>query len=340
MPVRDFVDGKGRTRYCVEFEARGHRVFRRLPPGAKKGQATALEARLRHQLIDQAVVGVRPDPPLVKAIDEWLEEEVKGRKSEAETRSKAGVVKAAVDGLRVSEILGAVKLVGARVRGEGRPAPATVNRRRCILKAVARFAFDKGWLAENVSRKIKLLPGEVARQRVVTAREIERLIRHAEGFEAKAFIAFGAYACLRQGEVMALQPPDVRGAITVREAKTGSPRVVPIVPQLRPYLKAVPFRAHVRTLYAAFEAARDAAGLDGLVYHDLRRSGATILINSGEVTLEVVRKILGHKSVVTTLKVYALVLDRTAARAMRRGFKPINIPSGRRARKTKEAVNA
>ena len=78
MPVRSFKDAQGRKRYAVEFEQRGHRVFRRLPPGATKEQAGKLETRLKHELIDQAVVGERPNVPLTMAIDTWLAEAVTG----------------------------------------------------------------------------------------------------------------------------------------------------------------------------------------------------------------------------------------------------------------------
>lgn len=57
MAVRTFK-ANGVRRYAVEFEIRGHRIFRRLPAGATKEQAAQLETRLRHEFIDQAVIGI------------------------------------------------------------------------------------------------------------------------------------------------------------------------------------------------------------------------------------------------------------------------------------------
>ena len=318
MGVRDWIDKKKRRRYAVEFEVRGHRVFRRLPPGATKGQAEQLETRLRHEFIDQAVIGKRPSVTIGYAIEEWLSEVVAGRKSEAETKSKAGIVK----GVCGNEPF--VRIAAARAEvirhGKGK-APATINRRLCILKAVAKFGWRKGWSEANESGRIALLSGETPRARHISEAKIRALIAKAPDFESKAFIAFGGYAGLRQGEVMALSPEDVSAArIVVRNGKGGEPRVVPTVAPLRPYLKAVPFTSHKRTLYARFEAARDAAGIPNLVYHDLRRSAATILFNSG-ADITIVARVLGNTPA-TAQKVYAQVLDRTARAAMDRAFRP------------------
>jgi integrase len=323
MGVRPWTDAKKRRRYAVEFEIRGHRVFRRLPAGSTKGQATAYEARLRHDFIDQAVVGQRPNVTIGFAIDEWLEEVVTGRKSEDETKSKAGIVKKACG----NEPFGRIAAARASVikAGKGK-APATINRRLCVLKAVAKFGWRKGWSSENESGKIALLPGEVARARHIPEAKIRALIRKAPDFETKAFIAFAGYAGLRQGEVMALTAQDVSGSrILLADTKTGKARTVPVVAPLRPFLAAIPLTSHKRTLYARFEAARDAAGIRNLVYHDLRRSAATILYNSG-ADITTVAAILGNTPA-TASKVYAQVLDRTAKGAMNRAFPPSGRPS-------------
>jgi integrase len=200
-----------------------------------------------------------------------------------------------------------------------------------VLKSTAKWAWKvKRWTRDNLSAYVQMIDPrkEVIRTRTLSQAEIEALIKKAETFEIKAFIAFGAYAILRQGEVMALTPKDISPDYVRAQSKDGPVRTVPVVPQLRPYLKAVPFTRHKRTLYAGFEAARDAAGFKDVVYHDLRRSGATILLNAG-VPLEVVSALLGHKSLETTRKIYAHVLQPTLQKAMRKGFQPIRIPSGK-----------
>lgn len=322
MAVRKLKSGQ----YVVEFELRGHRVFRRLPAGATKGQAEALDACLRGELIDVAVIGRPPKVSLVHAIEERAKAKGIGEKTEA--GSKVRLVKLALKELKLeSASLFDVQSVADRLtqHWEGL-APATVNRRLCVLKATCRWAWKvKRWTPTNLSAHIELLGGEIARTRALTEPEIAALIKKASDPQTKAFIALGAYALLRQGEVMALGKV-TDGVIRV-QSKRGPVRAIEAVPQLKPYLRYLPLTLHKRTLYGRFEAARDAAKLTDLVYHDLRRSGATILLNRG-VPLEVVAEILGD-SLETTRKHYAHVLNETVRRALRKGFKPIRIPSGK-----------
>lgn len=323
-------------RYVVEFELRGHRVFRRLPTGATKGQAQELETRLRGELIDQSILGRDAVVPLDKAIAGWLEEVVvkPERRDKKETTSKANLVMAEVKGLALTKagIVAAAEKVRqmGRVRGEGAFSPATVNRRLSILKGTAKWAWKvKHWTRENLSPYVILLDKklEKARDRTLDPKTFVRLLKHAPNFESEAFIALGALTLMRQGEVMKRRPEDVSKGIKIKARKTGQTIVIPVVPQLRPYLKALPLKHHKRTLYGWFEEARDKAGIQDLVYHDLRRTGATILLNEG-IPLEVVAAALGD-SLEVARKHYAHVLDRTLVKAFNKGFKPIKIPSGR-----------
>jgi integrase len=313
-------------RYAVEFELRKHRVFRRLPAGATKGQAEALEARLRSELIDIAVVGRAPKVSLIHAINEWAKAKKIADKSEM--GSKVRLTKLGLKDLKLeSASLFDVQSVADRLTDHWKELqPATVNRRLCVLKATCRWAWNvRRWTPTNLSAHIELLTGEVARTRALTEPEVATLISKATDPQTKAFIALGAYALLRQGEAM--RPDVLRNGLIYAQSKNGPMRVLEPVQQMKPHLGYLPLTLHKRTLYGRFEAARDAAGIENLTYHDLRRSGATILLNRG-VPMEVVAAILGD-SLETTKKHYAHVLRETVKKALRKGFKPIRIPSGK-----------
>jgi integrase len=259
---------------------------------------------------------------------------VKGRKDENETESKVGLIKPVVAGLHLTKhgVIEAANRIAkmARVRGEGPFAAATINRRLSVLKGAAKWAWrKKQWTAENLSPYVILIDKnkETVRRRHIPPKDIERLIRHGRNFQAKAFMALSAYALMRQGEIMRTTSENIGRGLTLPVTKGDVPRVVPIIPQLRPFLKAIPFKHHKRTLYGWFEEARDKAGITDLTQHDLRRSGATILLNEG-IPLEVVAHVLGD-SLDVARRHYAHVLNRTAEKAMRKGFRPIKIPSGR-----------
>lgn len=328
MAVRKLPDGQ----YVVEFEIRKHRIFRRLPAGAKKGQADELETRLRAELIDQAVLGKKPKVSIGYVLGAWRDEVLEHRKkSRSEGLSKARLALAGLRevGYHDRPVQDVQEAAGELVDLWDGLTPATINRRLCALKGACKWAWKvKRWTHTNLSPFVALLPGEVTRERTITHKEIDALIKAAGDPQTKAFVALGSYALMRQSEAMRAQPEDVAGGSLKIRDWDERVRVLSIEPQLRPHLKALPLTLHKRTLYERFEAARDALGIEDLVYHDLRRSGGTILLNRG-VPLEVVSHIMGHKDLETTRKVYAHVLPDTVKRAMRRAFRPIKNPSGK-----------
>lgn len=291
MSVRTFRDAKGGKRFAVEFEQRGHRVFRRLPPGATKEQAHQLETRLKHELIDQTILGKKPNVSLKFAIESWLAEVVEGRKSETQTRNHAAAVQLGMGDERLSD----APIFGVAIRENQTLSAATRNRRLCVLKAVAKFAWRKGWTEENLSGKIQLLPEPTYRRREVTFEDARKLIRHASTPRAKALIALSAYTGLRLGEVLKLRAEDVRdGVIVARDTKNGTDRIIPILDELKSHLKQLPFQAGWRNVYRGFESARKRAGLD-IRYHDLRHMVASAVANSGG-SQALAMKLLGHKT--------------------------------------------
>jgi integrase len=269
------------------------------------------------------VLGKAPALTIGALVKEWSAEVADKRaKSRGEQQSKVRLVQAALEELslagRPAQDVQAV--AGELVEHWEGLAPGTVNRRLCVLKAACKWAWKvKRWMPHNLSPFVALLGGETPRDRVIDAKAITRLLRAMATPEGRAFVALGAYGLMRQGEVMRLDKAAIaRGGIRILDWDARI-RTVHVVAQLKPHLKAIPLTRHKRTLYAEFEDACTALKLENFVYHDLRRSGATILLNRG-VPLEVVSAILGHKDLETTRKIYAHVLPATVRRAMDKGF--------------------
>ena len=207
------------------------------------------------------------------------------------------MVREAVEGMVLSDVVAAAE----RVRARNALAPGTRNRRLCILKAVAKYAYEKGYIAENLSPKIKLLPERKYQRREVDPAVITALMDAATTPRARALIAFSAYTGMRLGEVLKLTPKDaVGGFLRLRDTKSGEDREVPIPPELEPHLKQLPFTGGWRNVYRGWLSARKRAGLT-LRYHDLRHMAITAMVNAGKSPL-VIADVAGHKSLQTTRK--------------------------------------
>jgi integrase len=213
-------------------------------------------------------------------------------------------------------------------------APATINRRLCVLKAAAKFAWRQGWTADNLSPRVQLVPEAKYRRREVTLADATLLIEKATTKRAKALIALSAYTGLRLGEVLKLRPADVKGGVIVaRDTKNGTDRLIPILPELKPHLAQLPFKAGWRNVYRGFLRAREAAGLD-IRYHDLRHMVASALARS-QADLRLSMDIMGHRSVETHRRYVHTDLDARRV-ALAKALKPITPPI----RKKKKAAKA
>jgi integrase len=140
----------------------------------------------------------------------------------------------------------------------------------------------------------------------------------------------------RASELLSLTWEDVdfrRRVITVRAAyaKNGESRSVPMNAVLTETLHMVRMNASVvigpvfcsrngtpyRSFRMAFERAIRQAGIEGLVFHDLRHSFASRLVMSG-IDLPTVQVLMGHKEISMTLRYTHLTTDhkQQAVRAL------------------------
>lgn len=148
--------------------------------------------------------------------------------------------------LTVSSLIGFLEL--------GRPGMKTHNNRRGIVSTFLKFAFQRGWLAENPIFKIphyriKRKRGMASTLTVTQARE---LMEHFETFEGGRWVPYFAlclFAGIRpsvpHGEITRLKPTDVNletGMISISAhvSKVREPRRITIPPNLAAWLRAYP----------------------------------------------------------------------------------------------------
>ena len=114
-------------------------------------------------------------------------------------------------------------------------------------------------------------------------------------------ILLSAYTGLRQGELLRLTPADaVDGCVIVRKGKTKtSVRTVPVPKAALPILDRLPIAYTKGQLRHAFDAVREACGMEHVRWHDIRHTYGSWLAQSG-ASGPVIRDAMGHSNLSVT----------------------------------------
>jgi integrase len=214
---------------------------------------------------------------------------------------------------------------------------STVNRGLAILKHLLIEAHDAGLIAKNVTKGSKAIDAdaETARTRTLTDAEEQLLLASCVGTRTieykrkgkdvkatveadnpylKAVILLGLDSGLRRGEILTLDWKDIdldAGIIKIlgTHTKTQRTRSVPMTNRTKAELlalanfdtsgKVFPFNDFKRSWATAVKV----ANIDGLHFHDLRRTFVTRL-QSGGVSIGIAAELAGHSRLETTQKHY------------------------------------
>jgi integrase len=186
---------------------------------------------------------------------------------------------------------------------------STVNRYLALLKKMFNVAIEEGLINENPVRRVKFFSErDTVRTRVLTYEEEERLRRECADHLRPAVIT-ALHTGMRLSEILNLKWENVdfgERVITVEKAKSGKVRSIPMNRVLVGELfclksqdgtsdRVYPFKS-IRT---AFENAKRRAGIEGLTFHDLRRTFGTRLLELG-TNIRTIQKYYGHSSLVVT----------------------------------------
>jgi integrase len=295
-------DKKGR--YHVGVQRGGARIHRICSDAATWRDAKRKEAELLRGFDSVATGKVL----IGDAIQRWLREEVAHQKAKRNTEGNAYALAEFVAGRTLTDVVSVAEEYKRTHRGM--VTNSTVNRRLAVLRRVANLAYKRwGWLSEPLGSKIELLPENPARERYLTRSELAKLLRGIQLRAARRAALVAAFTGLRRGELARLRPTNVQGdLIYLRTTKNGKPRVIPVVHHVRFALKRLPFGVHADTLTHVVQRASN-----GVRFHDLRHTAASLLIQAG-VDLYRVGAILGHSDTRTTRRYAHLAVDdlRTA----------------------------
>jgi len=211
---------------------------------------------------------------------------------------------------------------------------ATVNRELDKLRRMFSIALREGWLRQNpfaAGESLISIADEHKRERILTREEERRLLAACEGPHRKylkPIVLCALDTGMRRGEIFTLRWRDVdleHGLITIAafNTKTMRERQVALTARLASQLETLwqespkdQFRrvfGITDNVKRSFEAARNAAGLADVRFHDLRHTHATRLV-AAHIPLSEVGRVLGHTQPSTTFR-YVNANVETARRA-------------------------
>ncbi len=247
----------------------------------------------------------------------------------------------------------------AMLVGEERLSARTINKYLALIHGVLKRAQRVYGLSANAAAGVERQPARRSGDfEVLSAEEVEALVRAAASPLDAALYATAAYAGLRLGELRALRWRDVdfgKRLIHVRRSyvqrdegvpKSGRVRSVPMIDQVARVLddlsrrqwatrdEDLVFCNEVGThfedsaLRRRFYAARSAAGLKPIRFHDLRHTFGTLAVQV--FPLSDVKAYMGHADIATTMIYVHHVPQLDAAEKLSRvlaGSSEGNLPS-------------
>ena len=241
-------------------------------------------------------------------------------------------------------------LVGAKEdREQQRRAQSTAERVRRTFFAALNYArrtnpdkvpSDQAWRSVYSFRNI-----DRPRTRFLSVSEAKRLL-NAMPQDFRQLARGALYTGLRLGELLALTVSDFGdGQIHVRHSKGGKERTVPLSQEGIEFFDQVTagkvgdglvFQRDSGEPWQRIHASRNMARACSaaeisppVIFHDLRRSYGSLLLNRG-AGAEVIQELLGHADLRMTRRVYAHLMQRTIAKVVKKklpsfGFERSNV---------------
>lgn len=242
--------------------------------------------------------------------------------------------------------------IAARWRGLRQPkaiAVGTIRRDLACLSSIFGFGIEIEWCEANPvpaymkRAKKRGLRETPPRRRYLSSDEETRLLiaagdQHGSP-ELQDAIALAIDTGLRRDELLGLTRGQARldkNAIVVSEntTKNSKAREVPLLPRARSILAQKPVQIRsafvlinpaTGTRYGALNkgltGAAKRAGIEPLIWHDLRRTCGCRLLQDHGLSMEEVSRWLGHSSIAVTETTYAFLKDEHLQRAVATGTK-------------------
>lgn len=322
---------KGSPYYWYDFTVSGIR-FRGSCETDKLETAKAIEAKLRTEALLETKLGTRREITLNAAAARYWEEtlqhqawgEISAKYTVRELLQRLG------KNTRLSDINeNKVARLVAKLRGAGN-SNATVNRKLAVLRGIMKRMDKLGFAVAKVDFTHHTLIEPEARVRWETPEAIDRLIAASPPY-LQEIIMFALYTGVRKSNVLSCKHEQINlaeGYITFKVKSKLPGRktlLIPIADGLSDLLvtrlghetgkTGYLFRddhgvfRHLGDIKKAWKSACKKAEISDYRFHDLRHTAASWLVQRG-VPIVIVKEILGHRDIATTMKYVHLAPDQ------------------------------
>ena len=333
MAKRNYGSGnlvkRGRYWYIRFTDASGRRV----EESTHCEQKADAEKKLKIALGEVAAgVRVRMSPVNAKVadacqlvIDDYVLRK-KATTSDLKSRIKLHILPA-LGGIVLSRLRSSAIMAYANKRVEAGAAPASVNRELAIVRRGLRLARDQEppWMLRIP--KVEMLEEDNARTGFIERADYDRLRKELPEHLQIAF-AIAYHVGARIGTIRSLRIDQVDMAAKVIRIEKGQTKnkadhVIPIYGDMEGYL-AIAVEANKKFVCEckgkqlglfrkSWASATKRAGLEGLLFHDLRRSAIRNMIAAG-IPEQTAMKITGHKTT-SMFRRYNILVERDIQKA-------------------------
>jgi site-specific recombinase XerD len=307
--------------WWVRYTWQGKEIRRKI---GRKTDAKNYYARVRAQILEGRY---EPEKPRVVTLGAWLGEymETVTSVSLSQQRGYAKFWTNTLGGRPVASIKSAeLERIQVSLREAGKLAPSTINRHFAFLKHTFNIALRDGLIKENPVKGVHFFKEPKGRT-VFLSEADEAKLKESFSPEYWPYVELAIHTGLRQSEQFNLRWENIdmtSRVLTVPVSKSGLTRHVPLNDTALAVLRDLKARQVILSPWVfpspvdhtkprdgnafykkVFVPAIEKAGLSGVVWHTLRHTFCSRLVQAG-VPLTTVQKLAGHKDYSTTL-IYA-----------------------------------
>jgi integrase len=291
-----FDSAKGRWRFEFSKVINGTRVraTKLLPKGWSRSQAQAYSKAETDRLYENAT-NTGPKRHLISdAVDLYYRYRCPELKNGDGVKKELARLFAYYDGKYIDQLPAVAREYMNDERGE--LAPGSIKNKLSYIRSAINYAYEKhGFGNGTVSVAMPAVSNE--RQVYATRREMIMIARACKNRPSRAVLRLGFYTGMRLSEIISVGNESqitTRGILLPgKVVKNGATRLVPVHHKALSSLRQFPIGFKKRWIQTKIREAMDSVGLNNLVFHDIRHSTASSMINAG-VDLYTIGKVLGH----------------------------------------------